>query len=219
MTDTPSEPGRDLVPVDPKFAEATKAVAQTIGKGIEAADKFVSYWADVFGTVPHDVVGYLLGGDYLRHRRILKLEELQARRDEIHRQRNVTEPVAANPEVARLIIDAVAEVDSELIQDIWAKLLASATDPARKSFVRKEFAQTLRSMNPSDVLVMNEFRMDKQVGDPNRVPRELVASRNQLEVIEVAASLEHLEKVGVLAKSPSTHYITAYGQTLFRALK
>ncbi len=50
-------------------AKAVQEVAKTTGKAVDLVQAGGSYLAQMLGTVPKDVVGYL-GGDYLRHVRI-----------------------------------------------------------------------------------------------------------------------------------------------------
>ncbi len=71
--------------------DTIKAVTEALKFGTKALDigenlgKFLSR---VFGTLPNDVVG-VIGGDWLRHFRILNADRLATKTEEILKQRGI----------------------------------------------------------------------------------------------------------------------------------
>jgi hypothetical protein len=144
------------VPITDEQAKAVAAVAETTGKGIEAASKFLSYWAAVFDTAPHDLFAYLIG-DRLHHARIRRLFKILQRTEEILTERQVKKPEAPSESIATPLIAAARQESNEALQEMWAKLLATAMDPARRSVVSRSLIEIVHQMEPIDALVMEKL--------------------------------------------------------------
>ena len=138
-------------------AKAAREIAKTTSRAFGTAEKAGAYMARVLGTVPEDAVG-LLGGDWLHHARVRNIVELQERTDQILSDREVAadnvEPVSER--IARPLFEAAAAESRSELQEVWAKLLAAAMDPAGDRPMRRQFIDVVRQFEPLDVLLFTK---------------------------------------------------------------
>ena len=138
------------------------------------------YAAEVFGTVPHDLVGIAVG-DRLRQRRTENAIRYQAKTVALLERVDPARISPPSPSVLIPWMTAAADEEREELRDLWAALLANAAVDGGKK-VRREFFETLRQMEPFDALVLKliasssdgapgttsrknlDFRITEQVG-------------------------------------------------------
>ena len=151
-----------------------------------------SYLADILGDLPKDLLGLLIG-DRVKARRIEKAmvfwEKVQRLRDE-----RVQEPEPPSLKFAIPILEAAVDEDNEGLQDLWARLLVAAMDPARRDDMRQAFVETVKQMDPMDALVLEAIRKNgtnEWVSSGVRV----VAASLSCSLDEVIVSFEHLAEL------------------------
>ena len=138
--------------------EKAKAVQEASKFGVEAADitkQLGGYLARVFGTMPEDIVG-LVVGDWLRHLRIRNLARINQRTEEILKEREIldkTEPVS--PSIALPLLQAAQDETREELRELWARMLANAMDPSRSSAVRQSIINTVKAFDPLDAILIS----------------------------------------------------------------
>jgi hypothetical protein len=207
----------DLVPVSDEQAKAAAEIAKATGQSIEAVSKFLSFWASVFGDVPQDLVSWFFG-DRLHHARIRNLHKLWTRTEEILKERKV-EPEPISEDLATPLLKAAREQSREELQELFARLLAAAMDPARRRQVRREFIETVRQMEPIDALVL--MKLSENAASYTQNPRDTFAALFKTTSDELEVSITHLGKLGLVASSGagSQAALTVTGRTLTRALR
>ena len=129
-----------------KVADATKAVAETGGKAIEAASGFCRI---IKGPV-EDLVGIL--HDQIRFWRAERMLALQDKAQVIMSQRQIAAPTRDLPFnfAMPLLSQASLEEDDDL-QDTWAHLLVNAGDASTPMELRTAYVDILKSMSAFDV--------------------------------------------------------------------
>src|SRR5207247_8456868 len=75
----------------------------------------------------------------------------------ILRDRNRSETAEVDEQIAIRLLEAAQGEPREEMQDLWARLLANAMDPTRKDYVRPEFIEALKKLQPVDALVLSFF--------------------------------------------------------------
>jgi hypothetical protein len=110
------------------------------------------------------------------------------------RERNV-EAQPISPALALPLFAAARDETREELQELWARLLAAAMDPSRRSLVRREFIEIVKQIEPLDARVLEELR-DITGAIPNR--RDHIASTFQLPADDVEVSFEALSGLGLL---------------------
>ncbi len=113
---------------------------------------------------------------------------------------------------------AAADESREEIQDLWARLLAAAADPARSRSFRNAFIETIKKMVPLDAAVFQAAHAaGGRVGDDRRnsIAAELHIPRDPIDV-----SISNLENLGLMtATNPVVSVISAFGREFLRTLK
>jgi hypothetical protein len=154
-------------------AKAVQEVAKVGGKAIDATRELGVFVAKVLGTVPEDTVG-ILGGDLLHNARIRIASKFAKRTNEILLARGVERPEPVSPSVAVPLLQAAQDEDRPELQELWARLLANAMDPAKSNSVRLEFIEALKRFHPRDAVILQ--KMGEQSGQFSPNTRDFFAA-------------------------------------------
>jgi hypothetical protein len=126
-----------------------------------------------------------------------------------------------SPSIAVPLISAAQDEDRDVLADMWAKLTATALDPATKKFYRREFVDIAKQLEPIDVLVL-PLLSDNTEMRPSR--REVVASRLGETTDRVQLAFQNLDRLGLAAEGrlpmvPGHPYVTTLGREFLLAVK
>jgi hypothetical protein len=145
----------------PKIEIIPKGAAKELVKETAQLTREVGYFfGKVFGSVPQDFVG-VIGGDWLHEIRERNLYQLKLRTEAIKRERSQTSDLTPlSPSEAIPLLRAAADESRPELQELWARLLANATDPQRPATI-KILIDVLKEL---DVL---EGRILKRLSDEN----------------------------------------------------
>jgi hypothetical protein len=203
-----SDPG-NLVPFSDEQAKAVQEALKTL-QGVGG------FLREMFGTAPEDVVA-LLGGDWLKVRRAENLLRTIQRAHERLKKDGI-KPEAASLSIGLPILIAAADESRDEIQDLWARLLAAAADPARSKSFRNVFIEVIKKMDPLDAAVIQAAQVEGGRMDGGKV--NSIAARLTLSNDQVAVSVENLEKLGILIRGPAMPpSISPLGREFLRMLK
>ena len=178
---------------------------------------FGGYLREILGTVPEDLVG-LCGGDWLKVRRAENLAATLRKSKERLKARGVTHTEPANLKIALPLFEAAANEGSEQLQDMWARLLASAVDPKRAAQVRLEFIDAVKLMEPLDAGVIEKLGQHANYS-PSARDAMMTAFKATSDEVEVA--FENLHKLELLSEpmaSVTNVRVTPKGRMLLRAV-
>ncbi len=198
-------------------AKAVQEVAKTGRALIEPGTDLAKYVARVLGTVPEDVVGFLVG-DPLHELRQYTLTGILRAVFEKLRKRGVETAKPIRPGPGKEAFEAASLETDETLQDMWATLLANAMDPNKDTSLQRIFIEALRQMEPIDALVFKTMA--------EKAPNEALGSEDLMERLGcrktlAAVSVDRLADLGVLREMGSAgmpHYdITALGMELHLA--
>ena len=154
-------------------SNAIEKVATELGTSVELVRSFGGYLAEVFGTVPHDAVG-LLGGDWLKIRRMENFARIR--------------------ELSKEILDERAVADPELVDTIAWVLTRHEIDYKRPAFLGDEI--TIRTWVGSATPV----RFERHVEIADAEGRVLVKSRTLWSPVDRETS--RLKRLDVGAHEP-----------------
>jgi hypothetical protein len=198
----------NLIPISDEQAKAVQEALKTL-QGVGG------YLREILGTVPEDVVA-LLGGNLLKVKRAENLIRTLAKAHEkLKRDGIKAEPASLSLGLPILI--AAADESREELQDLWAKLLAAAADPARATSFRLAFIETVKLMDPLDASVLSRAQAINKIVDGgvrNQIAQELKASQDQIEI-----SIENLITLRLMAfvHQPQAT-VTPFGREFLRAI-
>jgi hypothetical protein len=114
---------------------------------VTESSNLARYIGRIVGTVPEDVVGLFLG-DPLHAVRTLAAQWYDDKIREIHARRNVKRLEAVSLSVAIPLLRGAYDENREQLRELWAALIAAATDQERTGRVRLSFigcTETIRS--------------------------------------------------------------------------
>ncbi len=224
---------KEMIPVTDAQAKAIEESAKAGQQALKVLESLGGYLNQVFGTVPSDLVG-ILGGDWLKVRRAENLVQILRRAKERLDARG-TNPV--DPPTLSLtlpLMQAASDENRDELQDIWARLLAAATDPNRQQSFRTVFIDIAKKMDPLDAVVLQETstkeKWVKNLIDPKQADIQMHSARVKfrtgmperlgLSRDEVTVSLFHLESMNLVenAQQGSDLEVSPLGREFLRAL-
>src|SRR5579872_6883915 len=175
------------------FHKQAKAMAEASDFGATAGaelSNLARYIGRVFGTVPEDVVGLVLG-DPLRAIRTVIAGKLDAKVQNILAKRGVKETQPVSPSLGIPLLRAAYDESRAELQDLWAALIAAAMDPARADRVRLSFIETLKQFDPLDAMTL-KLRTEggHQILQPNAIT--YIAATLKISADEVQISADNL---------------------------
>jgi hypothetical protein len=173
------------------------------------------------GNLPADIVG-LAGADWIHHVRIRSWHKLTQRTNEIIKSRGTSENIGeVNPRIAYQVLEATQIETSDELLELWARLLAAASDPTRIQQTRRSFIDLLKQFDPIDAVVFQYMwsphtteNLRDQTATELGIPIDVVVvSFLRLKKLELVANPEGGTTVG---NNPT---LTALGRELSRALR
>jgi hypothetical protein len=140
-SDTENRMGDSLLPISDEQAKAFQEALRTL-QGVGG------FLRDILGTVPEDLVGYF-GGDALKIRRAENFVRIVQMARERMKARGAKVEEPASLALVLAIAVAAADESRDELQDLWARLLAAAADPAGAKFFRLAFIEAAKKMDPA----------------------------------------------------------------------
>jgi hypothetical protein len=122
-----------LIPVTDSQAEALAEAAKLGQTVVQEGGALARYMARVFGTVPEDAVGLVIG-DPLHFIRTVIAAKLDSLVDEIHKRREVKETEPVSPSIAIPLLRAAYDESRPELQQIWAELERYPNGLSRRGF-------------------------------------------------------------------------------------
>lgn len=203
------------------LSNSATEIAKATGKAIDLADKVGSFLNKIVGGATREVGAAL--HDWAQFYRYKNLLRLQDKVEEIHAARRLqgrTIPIA--PRYAIPLLRAASEEDSEALQDLWAGLIANATDPAKRLDLRKIFIEILSSLEPMDAEILKHMAgqgwlMFRNVpGGGINIPMLVTALRAS--DLDMQLSLQNLHRLGCVVDEYEAQWdqldTTSFGQRL-----
>ena len=208
--------GASIIPVTDAQAEAVTALANFGTTVVSQGSLLARYAGRIFGTLPEDMVGLVLGEPIHAARTIIarELDHLVT----MHQERRGFTPQPVSPSVAIPLIQAAYDESRPELQELWAALIAAAMDPARSSRVRLRFIETVKQFDPLDALLLRQVPIEFTNLEPSAAA--FFAKALSADVGEVVLSMENLERLGCAKTNDRNlrYFVaTALGRELLRA--
>ena len=193
-----------LIPITDEQAK----LGQEIVKAFRGLGSFLER---ALGTTPEDLVGYL-GGDWLHIRRAESIIKMLYKARERLAAIGIKETKPAPLSVALPILQGAADEDREELVDLWARLLASAMDPATRNNVRHAFIAAVKEMDPPDAKIMHHLYVERVAriqrggrggGDRTDTSADAISNILGYRRDDAEVSLDHLEILGFLSIPPN----------------
>lgn len=208
------------MPESGSLISISDAQADAIKKAIEALQGVGGFLREILGTVPEDLVGYF-GGDWLKVRRAENAARIIQLAKERLEARNAR-PERPSVSVALPLLIAAADEDRDELQELWARLLAAAMDPAREKSFRLAFVEVVKKMDPLDAKVLQRAdNINSSISNNvrSRLANDLSRSADQINI-----SIDNLTKLELLANpygpnnNAGERVVTPFGREFLRAI-
>ena len=190
----------EVEPFGRETAKAVQEVAKTTDSAIEAGRELASFLNRVLGNPIADAVGLTLS-DPIRAARIIALDWYNRRVKEILAKRDLKKLQGATPRIALEILEAAQDETRDELRELWAQLIANAMDVDAHKYVRIEFVEVLRQLNPLDALVLQRL---SSVG--NFISPHHFAQAQHLDSNDTATSFLYLHDLKCLQQAADGSY-------------
>lgn len=147
-----------------KIAQANAAaeVAKASAKALGVAEGAGRFFSQILGpSLQHLGGGFSDSAAVWRYENALRLSD---KVEALHKQRGLTGNVRPiPPRLAIPLIQAATAEDSDGLQQLWAGLIANATDPGRLITARRDFVALLGALEPLDARCLLEIHANEEV--------------------------------------------------------
>ena len=186
-------------------AKALQEVAKATGKTVDLAQATGELLYDIFGESLHQFGGIV--SDWMRYFRYRNLLVVTDKVKDIHTSRSILgKAVPIPPEYVLPLLDGVSLEAEGSVQDMWAGLIANATDPSSEYRIKKVFIEILRGLEPLDARTL------ECLGDPALDEKysiltgatfnaDTIASCLDADETEIKLSLQTLARYGCVIDS------------------
>jgi hypothetical protein len=156
-----------------EIAKATQEVAKVADKALDQTAALGRFLHKVFGGgLEHFGGAFNDWAAAFRQRNALRIAD---KMETIHAKRKLEgKTIPVPPRLAIPLLQQATVEDNDMLQDMWAALLANATDPERHISARRAFVHLLAAMEPNDAKVLLAIHSD-ELNQPTRHPRVLTA--------------------------------------------
>lgn len=139
--------------MEEEAAKAVQEVAKAAGKAIDASGQLGGFLNKIVGGALVELGGTIQ--DWARYYRYTNLLKIRDRVEQIYATRQLEgKATPIPPRYAIPLIQRASEEDEPTIQELWAGLIANATDPSKHLDLNKVLLDVLASIEPLDVAIL-----------------------------------------------------------------
>jgi hypothetical protein len=137
-------------------AKAAQEVAKTTGKFAEVAEKVGGFVEKIIGPACYEAGGVLT--DWTRYFRYKNLLAIRDKVEALHASRKIEGRTASiPPKIAIPLLESASLEDDEILQEVWAKLIANSTDPNFIGAIHPGYIEIIKQMSPDEAVILNSF--------------------------------------------------------------
>lgn len=195
--------------------------------GIEVLKTATEVMVRPFAKVIGDAVG-AIGGDYLDEYRRVNREKIQKKFDKVMHDTNVKDIPQPNVTFVIQILKAAQDENRDELQDIWAKLIAAAIDPAKSPRYRREYVEIIKKFEPLDARVLMALEsvvpMNPSPSQRSFLARRFSKGEDEIELalktlVTLECAMDPLLRANGFTQSIPNVHLTALGRELIRILQ
>ena len=205
----------DIIEAIDQTGRAVEATANAVSKAVDGAAALLK------APIIKALAG-LAGGNY-----IIELNERQRFRLKAKTAEYLAQDGVKDDEVQEvsgtISIPLVAAAENESrpdLQDLWARLLATAMNPSRSHEVRIDFIETLKQLDPIDVRILKGRNDNVQGGGGANTMQLLRVVVHGVDDDDLVVSIRKLERLGCfffVNAGVDSAIVTPYGRKLIAA--
>lgn len=182
-------------------------IADACSKGLELVQQLSPFFQKVLGESLETVGGIIADwAAFFRYRNLLFIRD---RVEEIHSKRKLEgKSISIPPRYAIPLIQAASIEDDPNLREMWAGLIANATDPNKSLNLSKLHIETLKSLEPLDASVIEYlYKMQAKVfmtSEEPAVNSQCIAEALSIDIEEIYISLQNIFRLGCLLDTAGT---------------
>ena len=162
-----------------------------------------------------------IGGRWISETRARNRARLRARTEAILNSRNAQMSTDPSPSITVPLLSAAQDEGREELIDLWARLLATALNPASHENYRREFVSIARELEPIDAACLP--RLEAGATKAWRFRRESMAKALNKSQDGVDLALRNLAKLGLIdlekmESSDFQSFVTPLGRQFLAAI-
>lgn len=139
-----------------KIVDAVQSTAEASSKFADLAGKVGGFVSKVIGGASNQFGGVL--EDCTRFYRYKNLLAIADKVEALHRRRKIEgTTIEISPRLAIPMLESAALEDSEILQEVWARLIANATDPNFKETLHPSYLEVIKQMSPDEAMILNSL--------------------------------------------------------------
>ncbi len=137
----------------------------------------------------------LIGGHYVQKMAKINRGRVAQKLIKKLEARKIDQPKPISPRVLIPALVALSEESDDLLQDLWANLMANAMDPDSDVDLQKTHIETLRQFEPIDAVFLHQLDAHARSGTAD-LNLETIASELDFRPMALAQSHERLGQLG-----------------------
>ena len=185
-------------------AKTVQEASRMASKALDTGQKLGKFLNDVAGEGLKELGGAF--ADWARYVREKNLLSIHDKLEAIYKRRNIegkTNPISSRYAIP--IIQNASQEDNDLLQNLWAGLMANSTDPNKSIDPKKIYIDILSSLEPLDAKILKFFSSQgwKMIPGPHSDGfnlKKLTSNLNEPEK-EIQLSLQNLARLGCIIDS------------------
>lgn len=193
---------------DLPYEKAIEETAKTIGKAVDVVRSAESAISNVYGWMI---------GDRIAEARARNADAFARKTKKIIEQRKLEDKRPIPEQIAEPLLEAAQSESRDELQEIYAALSANAMDPNYQNDVRPEFIQTVRSLQPIDLIVLRKAAAFRLTQTPVFREHQMFGEIAEIRQSAVQISLTHLQQLNCIRSHSQGLVISPYGQELLVA--
>jgi hypothetical protein len=186
--------------------ESKELVEIVVGKMLEPATDAV---VTMFGAA---------GLDWLKEVRKRNADRFARKTKKILDERNVKDAVPPPPSILLPLLSAAEDEGREELLEIWARLMAAASDPAKLGLFRRDYIAIAKQLEPIDAVVLSHlYKMDGQSFQPSKF--YALHQRVPVHADQLGVSLGKLYELGLTTETTTNPALQALGRQFMTILE
>lgn len=137
-------------------AETTREITRVVEKSIDSANKLGEFIGPIVAGSLKQGMGII--EDRLRYMRLERRARMMQRTQDLWREVGLNGPTRSIPlKLAIPLLEAAFVEDNDYLQDIWAQLLANATNSDNDMILQRAYISILEQLTQLDAIIVKEI--------------------------------------------------------------
>jgi hypothetical protein len=184
--------------------EIAQEIAKAAEKGFDLAKRVDDHFVRLFGSAEIGVGGMI--ADWIKYYRYKNWLRIQDKVKNIHKKRKLEgKPIPIlSSRLAIPLLENASEESDDTLQNMWAGLIANATDPEKKLDLKRVYIRIISELEPIDAQLLKFMwenpratsHLQATEEDKNGINIEFLRQKLTFELKEIVLPLQNLARLG-----------------------